>query len=180
MEKQLVLKRIRPERVRDPRFLELFVREAELSMSLVHKNIVPVFDFGRAEEVYLHLVDDPALRNTSSWGNLIASLVYQKRSVEAVAQGLAAKEWAESQGKAFVEPFTYASILENTAQAYWQLKKYDKAHILIAAATAFRDDNLNRSNLAISFAILGRYADAELQMRRVREAATPETRSTRL
>ncbi len=50
VEKQLVLKRIRPERVRDPRFLELFVREAELSMSLVHKNIVPVFDFGRAED----------------------------------------------------------------------------------------------------------------------------------
>src|SRR6478735_4293732 len=46
-EKRLVIKRIRPERAADPRFLELFVREAKLSMALAHQNIVPVFDFGR-------------------------------------------------------------------------------------------------------------------------------------
>lgn len=54
VEKRLVVKRIRRERARDPRFVEMFVREAQLSMSLAHKNIVPVFDFGRAgSELFL-------------------------------------------------------------------------------------------------------------------------------
>jgi serine/threonine protein kinase len=50
VEKWLVVKRMRPETSGDPRFLDLFVREARLSMSLVHQNIVPVFDFGRIDE----------------------------------------------------------------------------------------------------------------------------------
>jgi serine/threonine protein kinase len=50
VEKWLVVKRMRPERVGDPRFLDLFVREARLSMSLAHQNIVPVFDFGRIDD----------------------------------------------------------------------------------------------------------------------------------
>ena len=50
VEKWLVVKRMRPERANDPRFLELFVREARLSMSLAHQNIVPVFDFGRIDD----------------------------------------------------------------------------------------------------------------------------------
>jgi serine/threonine protein kinase len=54
IEKQLVVKRMRPETVTNPRLLDLFVREARLSMSLVHQNIVPVFDFGRIDdEVFL-------------------------------------------------------------------------------------------------------------------------------
>ncbi len=50
VEKWLVVKRIRPERSGDLRFLDLFVREARLSMSLAHQNIVPVFDFGRIDD----------------------------------------------------------------------------------------------------------------------------------
>src|SRR3954469_6354962 len=50
IEKWLVVKRMRPERAGDARFLDLFVREARLSMSLVHQNIVPVFDFGRIDD----------------------------------------------------------------------------------------------------------------------------------
>src|SRR5258708_5732866 len=50
VEKVLVVKRMRRERAGDPRFLDLFVREARLSMSLVHQNIVPVFDFGRIDD----------------------------------------------------------------------------------------------------------------------------------
>jgi serine/threonine protein kinase len=52
IEKWLVVKRMRPERSGDPRFLDLFVREARLSMSLVHQNIVPVFDFGKVDDEY--------------------------------------------------------------------------------------------------------------------------------
>ena len=54
VEKRLVIKRLRRERVADPRTLDLFVKEAQLSMSLVQQNIVPVFDFGRiGEDVFL-------------------------------------------------------------------------------------------------------------------------------
>ncbi len=54
LEKLLVVKRIRPERANDARFLELFLREARLSMGLTHQNIVPVFDFGRTgDQVFL-------------------------------------------------------------------------------------------------------------------------------
>ena len=50
VEKWLVVKRMRPERAGDARFLDLFMREARLSMSLAHQNIVPVFDFGRIDD----------------------------------------------------------------------------------------------------------------------------------
>ena len=50
VEKWLVVKRIRPERSNDVRFLDMFMREARLSMSLAHQNIVPVFDFGRIDD----------------------------------------------------------------------------------------------------------------------------------
>ena len=50
VEKWLVVKRMRPERAGDTRFLDLFMREARLSMSLTHQNIVPVFDFGRIDD----------------------------------------------------------------------------------------------------------------------------------
>ncbi len=54
VEKRLVVKRVRRERARDARFLDLFVSEARLSMSLAHRNIVSVFDFGRAgDELFL-------------------------------------------------------------------------------------------------------------------------------
>src|SRR5262245_32468245 len=54
IEKRLVIKRLRRDRHRDPRFLDMFVREAQLSMSLVQQNIVPVFDFGRiGDDVFL-------------------------------------------------------------------------------------------------------------------------------
>src|SRR5678815_1070958 len=57
IEKWLVVKRMRPERSGDPRFLDLFVREARLSMSLVHQNIVPVFDFGRIDDEVFHAME---------------------------------------------------------------------------------------------------------------------------
>lgn len=48
IEKQVVIKRIRRELSGDPRFVDMFLSEARVSMTLSHKNIVPVFDFGRA------------------------------------------------------------------------------------------------------------------------------------
>jgi serine/threonine protein kinase len=50
LEKRLVVKRMRPAFAREPRFVDMFVREARLSMGLTHRNIVPVFDFGRVDD----------------------------------------------------------------------------------------------------------------------------------
>jgi tetratricopeptide (TPR) repeat protein/tRNA A-37 threonylcarbamoyl transferase component Bud32 len=46
-EKVLVIKRILPDLAREPRFVEMFVREAKLSVRLSHANVVQVFDLGR-------------------------------------------------------------------------------------------------------------------------------------
>jgi len=50
--KRLALKRIRPNLVQRPGFLDLFVIEARIAVELSHANIVPVFDFGRIEDAY--------------------------------------------------------------------------------------------------------------------------------
>ena len=46
-EKRLVIKRILPELAQSPRFVQMFVHEAKLSVSLSHPNIVQVFDLGK-------------------------------------------------------------------------------------------------------------------------------------
>jgi hypothetical protein len=47
-----VLKRLRPELARDKEAISQFIDEARMQASLVHSNIVPVFDFGRVGEEY--------------------------------------------------------------------------------------------------------------------------------
>jgi eukaryotic-like serine/threonine-protein kinase len=51
-EKVLVIKQIRAELASDPRFVELFVREANTLVSLSHPHIVPVYELGAAEGTY--------------------------------------------------------------------------------------------------------------------------------
>lgn len=52
--KRVALKRMRPEFVGDEPFRRLFLREAALSLSLAHPNLVQVFDFGDSDgELYL-------------------------------------------------------------------------------------------------------------------------------
>jgi serine/threonine-protein kinase len=63
-EKQLVVKQIRPELAARPEFVELFVAEAKLTVSLTHANIVPVYELGMVDGTYflaLELVDGPPL-----------------------------------------------------------------------------------------------------------------------
>jgi serine/threonine protein kinase len=47
-----VLKRLRPELARDKQAVAQFIDEARLQATLVHSNIVPVFDFGRMGSEY--------------------------------------------------------------------------------------------------------------------------------
>ena len=51
-EKDLVIKRIRPEYSENEKFSSLFIDEAKISISLSHQNIVQVFDFGQADGAY--------------------------------------------------------------------------------------------------------------------------------
>jgi serine/threonine protein kinase/CRP-like cAMP-binding protein len=51
-EKDLIIKRIRPDYSADVKFSSLFIDEAKISISLSHQNIVQVFDFGQAEGAY--------------------------------------------------------------------------------------------------------------------------------
>jgi len=52
--KRVALKRILPQYVRDPDFVQMFIAEARLAGRLAHPNIVQVFDFGEANgELFL-------------------------------------------------------------------------------------------------------------------------------
>src|SRR6476619_3162393 len=48
-EKIQALKRILPSSAREPRFIRSFVDEARIAVELTHRNIVQVFDFGKAD-----------------------------------------------------------------------------------------------------------------------------------
>ncbi len=59
-ERAVAVKRIHPHLARDPRFINFFRNEAELSARLVHPNIVQVLDFGSVDGTYflaMELVD---------------------------------------------------------------------------------------------------------------------------
>jgi hypothetical protein len=50
--RKFVVKRLRPELAADPAVVAQFIDEANLASSLVHSNIVPVFDFGKQGDEY--------------------------------------------------------------------------------------------------------------------------------
>jgi tetratricopeptide (TPR) repeat protein len=65
-EKILALKRISPHFAREPRFIRSFVDEARIAVTLNHRNIVQVFDFGKADgDLYLamELIEGVDLRS---------------------------------------------------------------------------------------------------------------------
>ncbi|MGE5186707.1 MAG: serine/threonine protein kinase, partial [Acidobacteriota bacterium] len=65
-EKVQALKRIQPAVARDPRFIRSFIDEARIAVELNHRNIVQVFDFGKASgELYLamELIDGRDLKS---------------------------------------------------------------------------------------------------------------------
>jgi len=66
-EKVQALKRILPRQARDPRFIRSFIDEARIAVELTHRNIVQVFDFGKADgELFLamELIEGKDLRTT--------------------------------------------------------------------------------------------------------------------
>ena len=68
-ERHLAVKRILPRYAREPRFIRSFIDEARIAVSLNHKNIVQVLDFGKSDgELYLamELIDGVDLRSLTS------------------------------------------------------------------------------------------------------------------
>ncbi len=50
--RRFVVKRLRPELTNDPAVVAQFIDEAKLGSSMVHSNIIPVFDFGKVGDEY--------------------------------------------------------------------------------------------------------------------------------
>ncbi len=56
-ERLLVIKRIHAEKAQDPRFVELFMREARMAALLEHPNLVQTYDVGRIEGEYFLVME---------------------------------------------------------------------------------------------------------------------------
>ncbi len=56
-ERHVVLKRIKAEHARDPRFVSMFLDEARLAATLHHQHIVQVFDIGEADGEYFFAME---------------------------------------------------------------------------------------------------------------------------
>jgi serine/threonine-protein kinase len=70
-EKSLVVKQIRPELAAAREFIDLFVAEAKVTVSLTHANIVPVYELGMVDGTYflaLEYIDGPPLREIIDQG----------------------------------------------------------------------------------------------------------------
>src|ERR1700748_14778 len=66
-EKIQALKRILPRQAREGRFIRSFIDEARIAVELTHRNIVQVFDFGKADgELFaaMEMIKGRDLRNT--------------------------------------------------------------------------------------------------------------------
>ncbi|MDB4966559.1 MAG: serine/threonine protein kinase [Myxococcales bacterium] len=88
-EKTLVVKQIRDELAQRKEFVDLFVAEAKLTVSLTHANIVPVFELGMVDGTYflaLELVDGPPLNEVIDEGPIPPPLAAY--IVEQVLRGL--------------------------------------------------------------------------------------------
>ena len=55
--KRVAVKAVHPRHAADPRFRELFIREARLAASLSHPNLIQVFDFGKEKDVFFLVME---------------------------------------------------------------------------------------------------------------------------
>ena len=125
-----------------------------------------------AVTVFTMIIDDDNLRNSASWGNLIAALILADNVEEAITMGVRAIQWAKQEDRIDTETFQYVGMLENTAHAYWATGQFSPAHVLLDEASRLRpDDPITRGNLAASFAFLGNREQASAHMQRVVEPA---------
>lgn len=93
-EKDLVIKQILPQYAKDPEFVQSFVGEAKIAVTLNHANVVGIYELGRVDGTYfiameyvdgldLYTLIDAAKRHGLQLGTALAIL-----AVEEVAKGL--------------------------------------------------------------------------------------------
>lgn len=93
-EKDLVIKQILPQYSRDPEFIQSFVAEAKIAVSLSHANIVAIYELGRVDGTYfiaMELVDGMdvyGLIQASKRHNMPIGVGEALLIVEQVASGL--------------------------------------------------------------------------------------------
>ncbi|HJL19646.1 MAG TPA: protein kinase [Sandaracinaceae bacterium LLY-WYZ-13_1] len=88
-EKILVIKRILPELSENPQFVEMFINEAKIAVTLSHANIVQVFDLGRAEDSYFIAMEYVAgydLATILSRGRRLSRPIPQELAVYVVSE----------------------------------------------------------------------------------------------
>jgi len=79
-EKTLVLKQVRPELAKDPRFVEMFVREANTLVQMSHPHIVPVYELGAVDGSYylsMEYIEGATVTQLLTQGPLGPALVAQ-------------------------------------------------------------------------------------------------------
>src|SRR6476646_8634418 len=93
-EKIQALKRILPHSAREGRFIRSFIDEARIAVELTHRNIVQVFDFGKADgELFMamELIEGRDLRTAMAQGvanDLLAPIGVAAYVITEVASGL--------------------------------------------------------------------------------------------
>ena len=96
-EKIQALKRILPDSAQEDRFIRSFIDEARIAVELNHRNIVSVFDFGKAEgELYLamELIEGKDLRGAVSDGKERGALVPPNVAAYVISEVAAGLDYA--------------------------------------------------------------------------------------
>jgi len=88
-EKTLVIKRILPELSKNPRFVEMFIDEAKVAVTLTHANIAQVFDLGFVDGTYfiaMEYVPGYDLATVLRWGQKLERLMPPELAVYVVSE----------------------------------------------------------------------------------------------
>lgn len=106
-EKILVIKRILPELSRDPRFVEMFIREAKIAVTLTHANIVQVFDLGRADNTYFIAMEHVPgfdLASVMRWAHRFEKPLVQELAVYVVSELTKGLDYAHRRRDSELQP----------------------------------------------------------------------------
>ncbi len=88
-EKTLVIKRILPELSKNPRFVEMFIDEAKVAVTLTHANIAQVFDLGFVDGTYfiaMEYVPGYDMATVLRWAQKLDRLIPQELAVYVVSE----------------------------------------------------------------------------------------------
>ena len=111
--KRVVVKQIRPELVREPGYLELFLNEARVGSFLNHPNIVHIFDVGHEGDrlwLVMEYVDGVDLKRLLRRAHLAAQPIKPTVLAAVIVEVLSALEEAHAGGPLRKEPIIHRDI----------------------------------------------------------------------